>query len=99
MSRRVVILGGGFGGLTAARKLGGADVETVLVDRKHHHLFQPLIYQARSGGVGAAECASPIRAALKRTANATVLMADATASTPTPARSRSTTATRLPTTA
>ncbi len=74
-----MILGGGFGGLTAARRLGGADVETVLIDRMHHHLFQPLIYQCALGGVGAAECASPIRAALKRTANATVLMAEATA--------------------
>lgn len=76
--RRVVIVGGGFGGLTAARKLRGADVEVTLVDRMHHHLFQPLLYQVACGSLSTGECASPIRAVLRRSSNATVLMAEAT---------------------
>ncbi|HEY5286051.1 MAG TPA: NAD(P)/FAD-dependent oxidoreductase [Solirubrobacteraceae bacterium] len=76
--RRVVIVGGGFGGLTAARKLRGADVEVTLVDKLHHHLFQPLLYQVALGALSTGECASPIRAGLKRSSNATVLMAEAT---------------------
>ena len=71
----VVIVGGGFGGLTAARALGGADVDVTLVDRHSHHLFQPLLYQLACGGLSPAECATPIRAAVKRSANVSVLMA------------------------
>jgi NADH:ubiquinone reductase (H+-translocating) len=76
--RRVVIVGGGFGGLAAARALRDADVEVTLVDRMHHHLFQPLLYQVACGGLSPGECAAPIRNALKRSANTTVLMAEAT---------------------
>lgn len=76
--RRVAIVGGGFGGLTAARKLRGADVEVTLVDRMHHHLFQPLLYQVACGSLATGECASPIRAVLRHSSNATVLMAEAT---------------------
>jgi NADH:ubiquinone reductase (H+-translocating) len=76
--RKVVIVGGGFGGLTAARELRGADVEVTLVDPTSHHLFQPLLYQLACGGLSTGECASPIRAALKRSSNTTVLMARAT---------------------
>ncbi|HMD56217.1 MAG TPA: NAD(P)/FAD-dependent oxidoreductase [Solirubrobacteraceae bacterium] len=75
--RRVVIVGGGFGGLTAARELGGADVEVTLVDPMAHHLFQPLLYQAACGGLSTGECASPIRAAVKHHPNTAVLMARA----------------------
>jgi NADH dehydrogenase len=71
-------VGGGFGGLTAARKLRGADVEVTLVDRMHHHLFQPLLYQVACGSLSTGECASPIRAGLRHSSNATVLMAEAT---------------------
>ena len=60
--RRVVIVGGGFGGLTAARSLGGADVDVTLVDRHSHHLFQPLLYQLACGGLSPRRCATPIRA-------------------------------------
>ena len=74
MTRRVVILGGGFGGLTAARKLRGADLEVTLCDPKHHHLFQPLIYQLGLGAIGAGECATPIRSAVKRARNVSVRM-------------------------
>lgn len=76
--RRVAIVGGGFGGLAAAHELRHADVEVTLVDRMHHHLFQPLLYQVAGGGLAAAECASPIRTALRRNSNTTVLMAEAT---------------------
>ena len=75
--RRVVIVGGGFGGLTAARELRGADVDVTLVDPRSHHLFQPLLYQLACGGLSPGECASPIRASVKRCANTTVLMASA----------------------
>jgi NADH dehydrogenase len=73
-----VIVGGGFGGLAAARKLRGADVDVTLVDRMNHHLFQPLLYQAAAGGLSPSDCASPLRPALKRGSNVTVLMAAVT---------------------
>jgi NADH dehydrogenase len=76
--RKVVIVGGGFGGLTAARELKSADVDVTLVDPRSHHLFQPLLYQLACGGLSTVECASPIRAAVKRSSNTTVLMAKAT---------------------
>jgi NADH:ubiquinone reductase (H+-translocating) len=76
--RRVVIVGGGFGGLTAARELRHANVEVTLVDRVNHHLFQPLLYQVACGALSTGECAPPIRTALRRSSNTTVLMARAT---------------------
>jgi NADH:ubiquinone reductase (H+-translocating) len=76
--RRIVIVGGGFGGLAAARKLRNADVDVTLVDRMNHHLFQPLLYQVAAGGLSPSDCASPIRPALKRSSNTAVLMAEVT---------------------
>jgi NADH dehydrogenase len=76
--RRVVIVGAGFGGLAAARKLRGADVDVTLVDRRNHHLFQPLLYQVAAGGLSPSDCASPIRPSVKRGANIAVLMAEVT---------------------
>jgi len=76
--RRVVIVGGGFGGLAAAHELRGADVDVTLVDRMNHHLFQPLLYQVASGGISEGDCASSIRAQLRRQSNATVVMAEVT---------------------
>ncbi len=76
--RKVVIVGGGFGGLAAAHELRHADVDVTLVDRVHHHLFQPLLYQVACGGLSAGEIAPPIRSALRRNDNTTVLMAAAT---------------------
>jgi NADH dehydrogenase len=73
-----VVVGGGFGGLAAARGLRHADVDVTLVDRNNHHLFQPLLYQAAAGGLSPSDCASPIRPALKRSHNITVLMAEVT---------------------
>jgi NADH dehydrogenase len=76
--RRVVIVGAGFGGLAAARKLRHADVDVTLVDRRNHHLFQPLLYQAAAGGLSPSDCAAPIRPALKRGSNTTFLMTEVT---------------------
>jgi NADH dehydrogenase len=76
--RRVVVVGGGFGGLAAARELRHADVDVTLIDRTNHHLFQPLLYQAAAGALSPSDCASPIRPALKRSDNTTVLMAEVT---------------------
>ena len=77
MTPRVVILGGGFGGLLAARGLAKAPVELTLVDRQNHHLFQPLLYQVATAGLSSAEIASPIRRILRRQENTTVLLAEA----------------------
>ncbi len=76
--RRVVIVGAGFGGLAAARKLRHADVEVTLVDRMNHHLFQPLLYQTAAGALSSSDCASPIRWGVRRAANTTVVMAEVT---------------------
>ena len=76
--RKVAIVGGGFGGLAAAHELRHSDAEVTLVDRMHHHLFQPLLYQVAGGGLAAGECAEPIRTAVGRNSNTTVLMAEAT---------------------
>ncbi|MCU0754471.1 MAG: NAD(P)/FAD-dependent oxidoreductase [Xanthomonadales bacterium] len=69
---RVVILGGGFGGLWAARGLAAAPVEITLVDRNNHHLFQPLLYQVATAGLSAADIAAPLRHVLRGQRNVTV---------------------------
>lgn len=74
---RVVILGGGFAGLHAARALRRAPVDVTLVDRRNFHLFQPLLYQVATGGLSPANIAAPLRAVLKRQRNARVLLAEA----------------------
>jgi len=79
---KVVIVGGGFGGLNAARTLATAPVEVTLVDRSNHHLFQPLLYQVATATLSPADIASPIRKVLKRQANATVILAEAQAIDP-----------------
>lgn len=73
---RVVILGGGFGGLSAARELSGAPFEVILVDRRNHHLFQPLLYQVATGGLSPANIAAPLRSLVKDNPRATVLLAE-----------------------
>lgn len=78
LRRRVVVVGGGFGGLAAARALSRAPVQVTLVDRANHHLFQPLLYQVAMAGLAAGEIAVPIRAVLSRQANARVLLAEVT---------------------
>jgi NADH dehydrogenase FAD-containing subunit len=73
---RVVIIGGGFGGLNAARALKRAPVEIVLIDRANHHLFQPLLYQVATSVLPPTEIATPIRNLLRRQKNVTVLMGE-----------------------
>jgi NADH dehydrogenase len=75
---RVVIVGGGFGGLTLAKSLGRAPVDVTLVDRSNHHLFQPLLYQVAMAGLSPADIAVPIRSVLKRQSNTRVLLGDVT---------------------
>jgi len=75
---RVVILGGGFGGLAAAKALARAPVAVTVVDRRNFHLFQPLLYQVATGGLSPADIAAPLRALLRRQRNARVLLAEAT---------------------
>lgn len=75
---RVVIVGGGFGGLYAAQALGKAPLRVTLLDRRNFHLFQPLLYQVATGGLSPANIASPLRAVLKRQRNTQVLMAEVT---------------------
>jgi len=72
----VVILGGGFGGLDAARTLAGAPVRVTLVDRHNYHLFQPLLYQVATAALSPGDVASPIRWILRRQSNVNVLLAD-----------------------
>jgi NADH dehydrogenase len=74
----VVIIGGGFGGLSAARHLARAPVRLTLIDRRNFHLFQPLLYQVATGGLSPANIASPLRDVLKKQKNARVLLAEAT---------------------
>ncbi len=72
---RVVIVGGGFGGLSAAHALDGADLDVILLDEKNHHCFQPLLYQTATAALSPADIAWPIRHVLARQRNATVFMA------------------------
>ncbi len=75
-AHRVVIVGGGFGGLNAARRLKRAPVELTLVDRENFHLFQPLAYQVATGALSPAEISAPLRAVLRRQTNTRVLLAE-----------------------
>lgn len=74
---RVVILGGGFGGLNAAQKLRRAPVEVTLIDRRNFHLFQPLLYQVATGSLSPGEIAAPLRGVLSKQKNAQVLLGEA----------------------
>jgi NADH dehydrogenase len=76
-NHHVVIIGGGFAGLTAARQLRKAPVHVTLVDRRNFHLFQPLLYQVATGGLSPANIASPLRRVLRRAENVQVLLGEA----------------------
>jgi NADH dehydrogenase len=78
----VVIIGGGFGGLSAARALRRAPVEVVLLDRRNHHVFQPLLYQVATAGLSPGDIASPIRWILRKHRNLHVWLAEVTAIDP-----------------
>ena len=71
---QVVIVGAGFGGLAAARGLARADVDVTLIDRRNHHLFQPLLYQVATAGLSPADIAAPIRAILRGQRNVRVML-------------------------
>jgi NADH dehydrogenase len=73
----VLVVGGGFGGLYAARGLRGAPVHTTIVDRRNHHLFQPLLYQVATAALNPADIASPIRSVFRGWKNLSVLLAEA----------------------
>jgi NADH:ubiquinone reductase (H+-translocating) len=72
----VVVIGAGFGGLAAARRLADAPIRLTVVDRRNHHLFQPLLYQVATAGLSPGDIAYPIRSVLRRQANARVILAD-----------------------
>jgi NADH dehydrogenase len=78
LKRRVVIIGGGFGGLSAARALAREPVLITLLDRSNHHLFQPLLYQVAMAGLAPNEIAVPIRSVLRRQENVRVLLGEVT---------------------
>ena len=78
MPQRVVIVGGGFGGLLAARGLRRADVEVTLVDRQNFILFQPLAYQVATGSLSSVEIATPLRSTLRRAGNVRVILGEVT---------------------
>src|SRR6266576_3783169 len=75
---RVVIVGGGFGGLAAAKALGKAPVKVILIDRTNHHVFQPLLYQVATSVLAPGQIGSPIRGILRNSENTTVILGEVT---------------------
>src|ERR1043166_756708 len=73
---RVVIVGGGFGGLRAAQALKSVNVDVTLIDRRNYHLFQPLLYQVATGSLSPGEIAAPLRGVLSRQKNTRVLLGE-----------------------
>src|SRR6201988_73853 len=73
---RIVIIGGGFGGLYAAKELANQPVSMILLDRTNHHLFQPLLYQVATAGLSPGDIAQPIRHILKHANNLEVVLAN-----------------------
>ena len=74
--RQIVIIGGGFGGLTAAKTLRNVDADITLIDRTNHHLFQPLLYQVATAALAPSDITAPIRWLLRRQQNTTVLLGE-----------------------
>ena len=74
----VVIVGGGFGGLWATRALAGSDVRITLIDRRNHHLFQPLLYQVATAGLSSPDIAAPLRHILRNQRNVEVRLGGVT---------------------
>ncbi|MCB1081168.1 MAG: FAD-dependent oxidoreductase, partial [Chlamydiia bacterium] len=71
---RVVVIGGGFGGLNVVKTLSKANLDILLVDKKNHHLFQPLLYQVASAALSPADIATPLREIFNTKKNTTVIM-------------------------
>lgn len=76
MPERIVIIGGGFGGLACAQELGGTDYAVTVIDRRNHNLFQPLLYQVATAALSPADIAEPIRKTLGRYRNINMIMAE-----------------------
>jgi NADH:ubiquinone reductase (H+-translocating) len=76
VSPQVVIVGGGFGGLSTAKELAGKGVRVTIIDRTNHHLFQPLLYQVATAGLSPADIAQPIRHILKDARNIEVVLGE-----------------------
>ena len=74
---KVIIIGGGFGGLSAAQALKSAPVDVILIDRRNYHLFQPLLYQVATGSLSPGEIAAPLRGVLSKQKNTQVLLGEA----------------------
>ena len=74
---KVLVIGGGFAGLSAVRGLNGAEVDIVLIDRYNHHTFQPLLYQVATAGLASPSIAAPLRHILRDQPNVTVLLGEA----------------------
>src|SRR5271169_5464486 len=76
--KRIVIVGGGFAGIAAARALRRSDAEIILIDRRNHHIFQPLLYQAATAVLAPSEIAAPIRQLAEKQSNVDVMLGEAT---------------------
>src|ERR1700731_4705564 len=76
---RIVIVGGGFAGIAAARALRHCDAEVVLIDRRNHHIFQPLLYQVAAAVLAPADIAAPLRQLREKQKNLEVMLAEVTA--------------------
>src|SRR6266403_1811777 len=77
-SPNIVIVGGGFGGLAAAKALKNAPAQIILIDRTNHHLFQPLLYQVATSELTPGQIGSPIRNILRKQSNTTVILGEVT---------------------
>jgi NADH dehydrogenase FAD-containing subunit len=75
---RIVIVGGGFGGLAAAKALKNTPVQVILIDRTNHHLFQPLLYQVATAALTPSQIATPIRSIFRKQKNVTVILGEVT---------------------
>ena len=75
---RIIIVGGGFGGLAAAKALKKTPAEVILIDRSNHHLFQPLLYQVATAVLTPGQIATPIRSILRNQTNVTVILGEVT---------------------
>src|SRR5882672_3887362 len=76
--KRIVIVGGGFAGIAATRALRRSDADVVLIDRRNHHIFQPLLYQVATAVLAPSEIAAPIRQLAEKQKNLSVLLAEVT---------------------
>jgi NADH dehydrogenase len=78
LRKKVVVIGGGFSGLSAAKALSRQPVDVILIDRRNHHTFQPLLYQVALGVLSAGDIAQPLRTALRGTNNIQILLDEVT---------------------